>query len=194
MGQQQMSKLDKSKEKRLRLIRQSMTFGLTTEDSLKYLKENKINISERTFRRDKEELKQQYGSIVRDIFFKEITSDIFKDFFSFQEIQNECWNMIQDKKTTINDKIRLFGCLTKTMAEKLRFGGKLPDSIRNGKIIPTTNEDSPFEITVQKPRYPGYFDPKLSELLHKMPDKTQEHNGHKTDKIPQGCVPQNLST
>ena len=40
----------------------------------------------------------------------------------------------------------------------------------------------------------GYVDPKLSELLHKMPDKIQEENGRKTDKIPQGCVSQNLST
>ena len=150
-----MSELDKSKEKRLRLIRQSMTFGLTTEDSLNYLKENKINISERTLRRDKEELKQQYGSKVIDIFHKEIASDMFKDFFSFQEIQNQCWNMIQDKKTTINDKIRLFGCLTKTMAEKLRFSGKLPNNVRNGTIITTSHEESPFEVTVQKPRFPG---------------------------------------
>ena len=71
-----MSKSDKSNEKRLRLVRQSMAFGLSTEESLQHLRENGIIICERTLRRDKEELKNQYGSKVRDIFEKEIASDI----------------------------------------------------------------------------------------------------------------------
>lgn len=162
-----------------------MTFGLSTEDSLNYLKENKINICERTLRRDKEELKQQYGNNVKDIFFKEIASDLFKDFFSFQEIQNQCWNMIQDKKTTVNDKIRLFGCITKTMVEKLRFSGKIPQDMRAGKIIPTTDEGSPFEITVKKSiSAPSTIIP--AYLLREMySDKTHEQNDQKADTVTQ---------
>jgi len=144
-----MSKSDKPQEKRLRLIRQSMAFGLSTEESLEHLKENGINICERTLRRDKEELKQQYGSKVRDIFEKEIASDIYKDFFSLQEIHNECWNMIRDKKTPINEKIRLFNCILKTLNEK----------VRDGIIITTSDENSPFEVTLKQSS--PYYSPSL---------------------------------
>src|SRR3990172_9614519 len=138
-----MSKLDKSNEKRLRLIRQCMAFGLSTEESLEHLKKNGIIICERTLRRDKEELKQQYGSKVIDIFHKEIASDMFKDFFSFQEIQNECWNIIRDKQTPVKEKIQLFNCILKAMNEKLALPNKLPNNVRLGTIIPTSDEESP---------------------------------------------------
>src|SRR3972149_12064456 len=176
-----MSELDKSKEKRLRLIRQSMTFGLTTEDSLNYLKENKINISERTLRRDKEELKQQYGSKVIDIFHKEIASDIFKDFFTFQEIHNECWKIIRNEKTPVKEKIRLFNCLIKAINEKLTIRMKLPSHVSTANIIKTGDEALPFEIIVQKQSI-SFSDPWALEAIRKMSDKTREENVRKTDK------------
>jgi len=187
-----MSKSDKSNEKRLRLVRQSMAFGLSTEESLQHLKENGIIICERTLRRDKEELKNQYGSKVRDIFEKEIASDIYKDFFSLQEIHNECWNMIRDKKTPINEKIRLFNCILKTLNEKLTLPHKLPNKVRDGIIITTSDENSPFEVTLKQSS--PYYSPSLMRWKDLLPDKTQEENDRKTDKISQGCDPQNLST
>jgi len=176
-----MSKSDKSNEKRLRLIRQCMAFGLSTEESLEHLKKNGINIGERTLRRDKEELKQQYGSKVIDIFHKEIASDIFKDFFTFQEIHNECWKIIRNEKTPVKEKIRLFNCLIKAINEKLSLSKKLPYRVSGANIIKTGDEALPFEVIVQKPSI-SFSDPWALEAIRKMSDKTREENVRKTDK------------
>ena len=176
-----MSNNDKSKEKRLRLIRQCMAFGISTEESLDHLKQNGITINERTYRRDKAELKQQYGRFVRNIFEKEIASDMFKDFFTFQEIHNECWDMIRDKKTSIKDKIRLFECITKTITEKLNLHGKLPPNVRQG-IIERNNEESSFELNFYEPMTPPDYENELLVTKLKHPDWFEEEDDRKTDK------------
>ena len=187
-----MSTQDKSKEKRLRLIRQSIAFGLSTEDSLEHLMKNGITISERTLRRDKEELKQQYGNNVRDLVDKEIASDIFRDLFAYQEIQTKCWNLIQNEKTTTDEKIRLFGCMTKTISEKYNLPKKLPYNVRAGKIIPTSDENSPFEVTLQKPR--PSLDSDMQAFLYKISAKNQKQNDRKTVNTSQESVPPNPFT
>ena len=186
-----MSKSDKSNEKRLRLIHQCMAFGLSTEESLEHLKKNGINICERTLRRDKKELKKQYGLKVENIFEKETASDIFKDFFTFQEIHNECWKMIRNENTPVKEKIRLFDCLMKTINEKLALHKKLSYNVRGGYITEIGDDALPFEVTIRKPSNP-ILDPGFLELIRKMPDITKEENDRKTDKSTQVDIPEDI--
>jgi len=121
--------LEKNKEETIQLVRECIACRFSTKESLDYLKEKKITISERTLRRYKQEIKNDCGPRLGDIFRKEVYQEAFQDLLSLQQIQKNCWALIQDEKTATSEKIRLFNCIQGIFFEKCKLYDKLYDKI-----------------------------------------------------------------
>jgi len=122
--------LEKNKEETIQLVRECIACRFSTKESLDYLKEKKITISERTLRRYKQEIKNECGLRLVDIFQKEVYQEAFQDLLSLQQIQKNCWALIQDEKTATSEKIRLFNCIQKIFFEKCKLYDKIPRKFR----------------------------------------------------------------
>jgi len=131
------------KEKTTQFIRECIAYRFSTKESLDYLKQNKIIISERTLRRYKEEIKNECGLRLGDIFQKEVYQEVFQDLLSLQQIQKNCWALIQDEKTATSEKIRLFNCIKRIFFEKCKLYNQLPRKFRfESNIYSNPSQDS----------------------------------------------------
>lgn len=127
------------KQTRFELVKQALIQRLDTKESLRFLKKNGHSISERTLRRDKQDIREYYGNNLSDLIKVENVENIHQDFYAFQEIEKRCWQLLQDEKTSTDEKIRLFECIKKTIKEKHHFHRKIPRGLRNDWNKPSEN-------------------------------------------------------
>ena len=78
---------------------------LSTNEALDYLKENKIDISERTYRRYKEEILKQKNKL-KSYSQKFVEIEQFKKIETQKNILHECWEMLK-KTEKITEKISI---------------------------------------------------------------------------------------
>ena len=78
---------------------------LSTNEALDYLKENKIDISERTYRRYKEEILNQKNKL-KSYSQKFVEIEQFKKIETQKNILHECWEMLK-KTEKITEKISI---------------------------------------------------------------------------------------
>ena len=78
---------------------------LSTNEALDYLKENKIDISERTYRRYKEEILKQKNKL-KSYSQKFAEIEQFKKIETQKNILHECWDMLK-KTEKITEKISI---------------------------------------------------------------------------------------
>ena len=70
---------------------------LSTNEALDYLKENKIDISERTYRRYKEEILKQKNKL-KSYSQKFVEIEQFKKIETQKNILHECWEMLKKNR------------------------------------------------------------------------------------------------
>ena len=87
------------------LITNCMIQRLSTNEALDYLKENKIDISERTYRRYKEEILKQKNKL-KSYSQKFVEIEQFKKIETQKNILHECWEMLK-KTEKITEKISI---------------------------------------------------------------------------------------
>ena len=87
------------------LVTSCMIQRLSTNEALDYLKENKINISERTYRRYKEEILNQENKL-KSYSQKFVEIEQFKKIETQKNILHECWEMLK-KTEKITEKISI---------------------------------------------------------------------------------------
>ena len=87
------------------LVTSCMIQRLSTNEALDYLKENKIDISERTYRRYKEEILKQKNKLKR-YSEKFVEIEQFKKIETQKNILHECWEMLK-KTEKITEKISI---------------------------------------------------------------------------------------
>jgi len=85
------------------LVTNCMIQRLSTNEALDYLKENKIDISERTYRRYKEEILKQKNKLKR-YSEKFVEIEQFKKIETQKNILHECWEMLK-KTEKITEKL-----------------------------------------------------------------------------------------
>jgi hypothetical protein len=85
------------------LVTSCMIQRLSTNEALDYLKENKIDISERTYRRYKEEILKQKNKL-KSYSQKFIEIEQFKKIETQKNILHECWEMLK-KTEKITEKL-----------------------------------------------------------------------------------------
>ena len=87
------------------LVTSCMIQRLSTKEALDYLKENKIDISERTYRRYKEEILKQKNKL-KSYSQKFVEIEQFKKIETQKNILHECWEMLK-KTEKITEKISI---------------------------------------------------------------------------------------
>ena len=85
------------------LVTSCMIQRLSTNEALDYLKENKMDISERTYRRYKEEILKQKNKLKR-YSEKFVEIEQFKKIETQKNILHECWEMLK-KTEKITEKL-----------------------------------------------------------------------------------------
>ena len=85
------------------LVTSCMIQRLSTNEALDYLKKNKIDISERTYRRYKEEILKQKNKLKR-YSKKFVEIEQFKKIETQKNILHECWEMLK-KTEKITEKL-----------------------------------------------------------------------------------------
>nr|AIF07706.1 hypothetical protein [uncultured marine thaumarchaeote KM3_23_E01] len=87
------------------LVTSCMIQRLSTNEALDYLKENRIDISERTYRRYKEEILKQKNKL-KSYSQKFVEIEQFKKIETQKNILHECWEMLK-KTEKITEKISI---------------------------------------------------------------------------------------
>ena len=87
------------------LVTSCMVQRLSTNEALDYLKENKIDISERTYRRYKEEILNQKNKL-KSYSQKFVEIEQFKKIETQKNILHECWEMLK-KTEKITEKLSI---------------------------------------------------------------------------------------
>ena len=87
------------------LVTSCMIQRLSTNEALDYLKENKIDISERTYRRYKEEILNQKNKL-KSYSQKFVEIEQFKKIETQKNILHECWEMLK-KTEKITEKLSI---------------------------------------------------------------------------------------
>jgi len=80
------------------LVTSCMIQRLSTNEALDYLKENKMDISERTYRRYKEEILNQKNKL-KSYSQKFVEIEQFKKIETQKNILHECWEMLKKTET-----------------------------------------------------------------------------------------------
>ena len=87
------------------LVTSCMIQRLSTNEALDYLKENKMDISERTYRRYKEEILKQKNKL-KSYSQKFVEIEQFKKIETQKNILHECWEMLK-KTEKITEKLAI---------------------------------------------------------------------------------------
>ena len=87
------------------MVTSCMIQRLSTNEALDYLKENRIDISERTYRRYKEEILKQKNKL-KSYSQKFVEIEQFKKIETQKNILHECWEMLK-KTEKITEKISI---------------------------------------------------------------------------------------
>ena len=87
------------------LVTSCMIQRLSTNEALDYLKENKMDISERTYRRYKEEILNQKNKL-KSYSQKFVEIEQFKKIETQKNILHECWEMLK-KTEKITEKLSI---------------------------------------------------------------------------------------
>ena len=97
------------------LITSCMIQRLSTNEALDYLKENKIDISERTYRRYKEKILNQKNKL-KSYSQKFVEIEQFKKIETQKNILHECWEMLK-KTEKITEKISIMKMIREVSEE-----------------------------------------------------------------------------
>ena len=116
------------------LVTSCMIRRLSTEESLDYLKKNKVNVSERTFRRYKNEiLKQQHT--LEAYGWNNVQIEQVKKIETKKNILRQCWKLFEQAEK-IPEKLSLLKTIEKISDELpkiVRYANRYGDDIKQIK-------------------------------------------------------------
>jgi len=129
------------------LIRKYMAYRMTNEEMLNNLKNSGYEISERSLRRYKLEIKQIAGKNFSEIYQNEIMNNIVEDIFTIKELQREGWQEYNKSKVS-SEKLKSLNLVRNLTLDKLKlyshipFKFKLGQAIQNSYDVLTAEDDS----------------------------------------------------
>ena len=128
-------------------IRKYMAYRMSNEEMLMNLKDAKFEISERTLRRYKLEIKQKSGNNVTEIFQNEIVNNIIEDIFAIREIQYQSWKEYS-KSNIPHERLKALSLIRNSTRDKLKIYEQVPWKFRNKELNKNTKDiidDTPGE-------------------------------------------------
>ncbi len=115
------------------LIRKYMAYRMSSEEILLNLDDKGYKMSDRTLRRYKQEIREQAGDTVLEIYQNEIVGNILEDIYSFKEIQRQCW-IEYDKSKVGGEKLKALSLIRNTTLDKHKLYLNIPFGMRHKKI------------------------------------------------------------
>lgn len=138
---------DEKKEAVLEKIRKYMAYRMSNEEMLTNLKDAKFEISERTLRRYKLEIKQKSGKSITEIFQNEIVNNVIEDIFTFREVQYQSWKEYSKSNVT-HERLKALSLIRNATLDKLKIYEQIPWKFRNKELNQNTKDiidDTPGE-------------------------------------------------
>ena len=127
------------KETAFELIRKYMAYRMTSEEMLNNLVNNGFNISARTLRRYKEEIKKISGQNLSEIYQHEIVDNTIEDIFALRELQRQGWKEYSKSKSG-SEKLKALNLVRNSVSDKYKLYTNVPLKFRLSKI-----QHKPFE-------------------------------------------------
>jgi len=125
------------KEKTFELIRKYLAYRMTSEEILVNLKEKGFEISERTLRRYKQQIRENAGSTLAEIYHNEVVDNSLEDFFTIRELQRQAWQEY-DKGKTASERIKALNLIRNSLHDRSKLYLNVPLNFRHGhKSKPT---------------------------------------------------------
>lgn len=129
----------------LDLIRKYIAYRMTPEEMISNLKDKGHEISERTLRRYKLEIRENSGKNVSEIYGHEIIDNFIEDIFTIRELQREGWREYNKAKAS-HEKIKALSLVRNTTLDKYKLYGSIPVKYTIGQTLPR-----PYNILNDKP-------------------------------------------
>ena len=133
------------KEDVLDLIRKYMAYRMTNEEMKSNLKNEGHEISERTLRRYKLEIRQNSGKNVSEIYGHEIIDNFIEDIFTIKELQREGWREYNKSKSA-HDKFKALSLVRNSTLDKYKLYKNIPLKYTFRQSLPI-----PYNIPKEKP-------------------------------------------
>ena len=105
------------KEKTFELIRKYIAYRRTNDEILANLKEKGFEISERTLRRYKQQIRENAGSTLAEIYHNEVVDNSLEDFFAIRELQRQAWQEV-DKGKTASERIKALNLIRNSLHDR----------------------------------------------------------------------------
>jgi len=121
------------KQAALDSIRKYMAYRMNNEEILLNLGDKGYKISDRTLRRYKQEIREQAGDSVLEIYKNEVVGNILDDLYGIKEIQRQCW-IEYNKSKTGSEKLKALSLIRNTTLDKHKLYLNIPFGIRNKKF------------------------------------------------------------
>ena len=108
----------KNKEKIKELLKHCNIYRFSTSETLNYLKENGHEISDRTLRRIKNEMRSKISDRFIEIAKYELVDEILRSIDTFKELEKESWKLLS-QNPSITERIRILNSIGEIQAALL---------------------------------------------------------------------------
>ena len=115
-------------------IRKYIAYRMTNEEMLDNLKNKGHEMSERTLRRYKQEIRENAGNTISEIYQHEIVDNFIEDIFTMKELQREGWKEYSVTKVS-REKLKALALVRNATLDKFKLYGNVPFKFRLGKKL-----------------------------------------------------------
>ena len=118
-------------------IQKYIAYRMTNEEMLDNLKNKGHEMSERTLRRYKQEIRENAGNTISEIYQHEIVDNFIEDIFTMKELQREGWKEYSVTKVS-REKLKALALVRNVTLDKFKLYGNVPFKFRLGKKLRNT--------------------------------------------------------
>ncbi len=133
MSKEEYLKGDK-KEKVLNSIQKYIAYRMDNDEMINNLKDLGYDISERTLRRYKQEIRDNAGNTISEIYQHEIVDNFIEDIFTMKQLQREGWREYNVTRVPHN-KLKALALVRNATLDKFKLYGNVPFKFRLGKKL-----------------------------------------------------------
>ena len=133
MSKEEYLKGDK-KEKVLNSIQKYIAYRMDNDEMINNLKDLGYDISERTLRRYKQEIRDNAGNTISEIYQHEIVDNFIEDIFTMKQLQREGWREYNVTRVPHN-KLKTLALVRNATLDKFKLYGNVPFKFRLGKKL-----------------------------------------------------------
>jgi len=113
------------KEVAFNLIRRYIAYRMTNQEMISNLKDNDCEISERTLRRYKQEIKETAGKTISEIYQHEIIDNFIEDVLTMKELQREGWKEYSTTRVS-REKLKALALVRNATLDKAKLYTNVP--------------------------------------------------------------------